>query len=309
MGFLDRVTGGRGEEGDAARAREDDVARIEAGGVPLAAERRLRELAGGGTAFTSELTVPAFALARHADVRPVAQVMGGSVFKIGLQWTPTGGAWGAGAAQELETLSAAWNEARRLALRRLEQEAAMAGAHAVVGVTFDQGRRPALGGELEIVVRGTAVRLAEPPAPGAPPVLSDLSLADFTLLRRGGHAAVGVVAATSVWYVVPDRTTRRLTTGWQAFTANAELRDFTQGVYAARETAIARATAAAARLRAEGLVGVTIEQDVEVREREQGESSKRVDLQVTFHVLGTAIVARGDEQPLSVTPVLRLGAR
>jgi uncharacterized protein YbjQ (UPF0145 family) len=310
MGFLDRLglgAGGAGGAGGADERAQADIDRIEAGGIPLAAERRIQELAAGRTAFTSQLSVADFALSRLDGVRPVCQVMGSSVYKVGWQNYPWGssGWWSDSTATELRTLTEAWNDARARALGRLAEEARLAGCHAVVDVTFDQRRHDFLADELEIVVRGTAVHL---PEGGEQPVLTDLPLPDYALLRRAGYAPVGVVAATSVWYVVPSGQTRRLTTGWQRFQPNQELRDFTQGLYYAREMAIGRATSDARALRAAGLVGVSIDQHVGHREVERNDQ-KRIDLIVTFHVLGTAIVERGDHPPLDVRTIVRQGGR
>jgi uncharacterized protein YbjQ (UPF0145 family) len=302
MGFLDRLLGGG--DNDTSPRREADVQRVEAGGIPLAAEQRLRELGAGGTAFTSDLSVGAFALTQLDDVRPVCQVMGSSIYKVGWQSYPWSSWSGGGAATELRQLTDAWNDARGRALSRLEQEAQLAGCHAVVGVTFEQNRHDFLSDEIEIVVRGTAVHL---PEGGDDTVLSDLSLADYTLLRRAGYAPVGVVAASSVWYIVPSWQTQRLTTGWQRFQPNQELRDFTQGLYYAREMAIGRATSDAATLGAHGMVGVSVDEHVGHREVEQN-NQERIDLIVTFHVLGTAIVELGEHRPLDVRTIVRQGA-
>jgi uncharacterized protein YbjQ (UPF0145 family) len=315
MGFLDRLTGG-GDDGDVDARRAADVERVEAGGIPLAAEQRLRELGAGQTAFTSELSVPGFALSRLGAVRPVCQVMGSSVYKVGWQSYPWGSFWGGDSvATEMRALTDAWNDARSRALSRLEQEASLAGCHAVVGVTFEQNAHDFLSDEIEIVVRGTAVQLPdersgdERAARGRSErtVLSDLSVAEYTLLRRAGYAPVGVVAASSVWYIVPSWQTQRLTTGWQRYQPNQELTDFTQGLYYAREMAIGRASSDAAGLGAQGLVGVRINEHVGHREVEQG-GSRRLDLIVTFHVLGTAIVELGDHHPLDVRTIVRQGA-
>src|SRR5690349_25076213 len=117
MGFLDRLTGGG--DGDDDSGREADIARVEAGGIPLAAEQRLRELGAGETAFTPELSVAGFALSRLDERRPVAPVMGSSFYKVGLQNYP-GSSWsGDGTATELRPLTDAWNHARERALARV----------------------------------------------------------------------------------------------------------------------------------------------------------------------------------------------
>jgi len=314
MGLRDSLLGGRdgGDDGDgaeAARRREEDVARVESGSIPLAAEQRMQSLAAGATGFTSGLSVADFALCREAGVRPVAQVMGSSVYKVGWQGYPWTQGWQPmGLATELETLTNAWNRARALALRRMAEEAALAGAHAVVDVTFEDRRHEFLDDEIEIVVNGTAAVLDGRPPADDGPVLTDLSMPDYALLRRGGYEPTGVFSATSVLYVVPGATTQRLTGGWQRFQPNQELTDYTQGLYAARELALGRANHMAWRDGATALVGVTLDQHVAVREVDQN-NSKREDLIITFHVLGTGIVQPDEHRLLQPQTVIRQGAR
>jgi uncharacterized protein YbjQ (UPF0145 family) len=309
MGFLDFLKGDDDDDQAQQRRRElleEDIARIEAGTIPLAAEQRLRELASG-TTFTSGLSVGDFALTRLESIRPVCQVMGTSVYKVGWQSYPWATNWGAGASlTELTTLTQAWNDARARALWRLGEEARVAGCHAVLDVTFETRRHEFLGDEIEIVVNGTAVHLPDGAGAADRPVLTDLSMPDYVLLRRGGYAPVGVVTSTSVFYVVATRRTQRLTTGWQRFQPNQELTDYTQGVYAAREYAIGRASEQALRLGAGGLVGMRIEHAIDVREVEQNNQA-REDLIVTFHIVGTAIAPYGEHRPLDPQTILRLG--
>lgn len=313
MGLLDAILGGRdgdgGDDAEAVRRREEDVARVEGGSIPIAAEQRMRSLAAGTTGFTSGLSVADFALCREAGVRPVAQVMGSSVYKVGWQGYPWARGWQPmGLATELETLTSAWNRARALALRRMAEEAALAGCHAVVDVTFEDRRHDFLSDEIEIVVNGTAAVLDGRPPTNDRPVLTDLSMPDYALLRRGGYEPTGVVAATSVLYVVPSATTQRLTGGWQRFQPNQELTDYTQGLYEARELALGRANHMAWRDGATALVGVTLDQHVAVHEVDQS-NSKREDLIITFHVIGTGIVQPAEHRPLGPTTVIRQGAR
>jgi uncharacterized protein YbjQ (UPF0145 family) len=312
MGFLDRILGGDDEDQAAGaareRRREEDVARVASGSIPLAAEERLRELGAGNMGFTSGLSVADFALSRLEAIRPICQVMGTSVYKVGWQNYPWTSGWGQDAMlTELTQLTFAWNNARARALARLAAEASAAGCHAVVDVTFDHRRHEFLTDEIDINVNGTAVHLPEGAGEAGTPILTDLSMPDYILLRRGGYAPVGIVASTSVFYIVPSRQTRRMTTGWQRFQPNQELADFTQGVYAARESAIGRATEQARELGAGGLVGMQVSHHMAVREVEQNNQT-REDLVVTFHVIGTAIAPHGEHVPLDPQTILRLGA-
>ena len=308
--------GGRGDHGpdeearEAAARREEDVVRVERGGVPLAAEERIAELAGRTDGFfTSGLSVADFALTRLQDVQPICQVMGSSVHQVGWQSYPFSG-WSSGARiVELRGLTEAWNEARRRALRRLTEEAALARADAVVDVTFERREHAFVDQAIEVVVNGTAVRLPDgTEKTRANPRLSDLSAPDFTLLRRAGYGPVGVVAATSVTYVSAGAATQRLMSGWQMGTANQELTDFTQGVYTAREQVLGRATRDAEALGAEGLVGAQLDVHIAVREWESAGNARHRDLIVTAHVLATAISGHGPSTPPVPSLVVRQGA-
>src|SRR3954451_8566580 len=91
MGLLDRLFGGGAADPELEARRRSDVERLARGDGPLADEQRLRELATGATAFTSGLSVADFALTRLTNVRPVCQVMGSSVYKVGWQNYPWSG--------------------------------------------------------------------------------------------------------------------------------------------------------------------------------------------------------------------------
>jgi uncharacterized protein YbjQ (UPF0145 family) len=283
---------------------DDDAASLQAlerGGIPPRARQRLAELALGGEGFfTSDLSVDDFALLRPEGVRPISQVMGSSVYHVGWQWTP--GAWSG--SQELSVVSEAWNEARRLALGRLRQEAEACGADAVVAVRIEEGRHDWAEGAVEFVAMGTAVRL---PDRLPQPVLTDLSGADFWKLHRAGYRPLGVVGGTSVFYIVASWRTQRAQSALWSSWANQELSDFTQGVYDAREAALDRVTREANALGASGVVGVQLGQSADRREVDSGGSS-RIDLVVTFHVLGTAIAAPiGAPTELPVSTILDRG--
>jgi uncharacterized protein YbjQ (UPF0145 family) len=282
------------------------LAALERGELPLRAQQRLGEMGQtGGGLFTSDLSVGEFALVHAIGLRPLAQVMGSSIYHVGWQQRP--GSWGmqmGAISQELTVVSEAWNTARLRAFARLEQEAKLVGADAVVGVRLTVGRHDWAAGAIEYVAVGTAVRIdgaerAERPA------LTDLSGQDFWKLRQAGHRPIGVVGASTVHYIVPGWATQQAQSGFYASWANQELQDFTRGVYDARETALGRMTAEARHQGASGVVGVSVEHHIE--RREGGGGSGRSDLVVTFHVLGTAIGERSaDGRELEVSPRLDL---
>jgi uncharacterized protein YbjQ (UPF0145 family) len=293
-----------------ARAQTEQAASLEAltqGGLPLRAQQRLGEIRKATSGFfTSDLSVDEFALVHALGLRPISQVMGSSIYHVGWQQRPGsfGGWQPGGVSQELTVVSEAWNTARLRAFARLEQEAKLVGADAVVGVHLSKGQHDWAAGAIEYVAVGTAVR-AEGAEPVERPALTDLSGQDTWKLWQAGYRPLGVVGASTVHYVVPGWSTQQASGYWSSW-ANQELRDFTRGVYDARETALGRMTAEARTIGAAGVVGVSIEHSAEERESGAG-GSRSNDLVVTFHVIGTAIGERRAEgRTLDVSPRIEL---
>jgi hypothetical protein len=262
LGFFDRREDQDGEQTESLR-------RVEDGGIPLGAERRLNELGAGGSLFTSGLSVNEFALLRRMGPQPLAQVMGASVVRTGWQYLPPLPAgeivyrsylgqqfssapagyvnrftepspsqvrnyrWHASVVCQLDVLTDGWNMARRRALDRLAEEALQVGADAVVGVHLHRSEHDLKAGTIEYVVTGTAVRF--PGSSGAAwPLLTDLSVQDYWRLHNAGHEPVGFLATTTVVFASPPAEVRlqRLRT----LARNQELDELSRAFRDARET-------------------------------------------------------------------------
>src|SRR5262249_20253007 len=103
------------------------------GNLPLRARLRLAEEAGPHKKlFTSDLTVNEFLLTEESGVEPISQVMGSSIYHIGRIGDYKG------RTGEIEGISQAHREARRMALYRLWQEAALVQADAVIAVRLKE---------------------------------------------------------------------------------------------------------------------------------------------------------------------------
>lgn len=271
---------------------EQSLLRVEAGGIPLSAERRLGELREHSGSFTSDLSVSGWALCHRLGLRPLSQVMGSSIYQVGYQGAPMSyGAFSGGELgylTELSTISEAWNEVRRRALNRLELEAKHAGADAVVGVEVRTGAHDWATGAIEYVVVGTAVR-REGAQPSAQPVMTELSVADYANLARAGIEPAGIVAWTSVFFVAsPEAEMMGGLGGRLMFNENQEIPSYTQGIYAAREQTMQRLNWQAQQLGASGIVGVRIGHRAQ-RQEVGGANSSRGGLVVTFDAIGTAV--------------------
>jgi uncharacterized protein YbjQ (UPF0145 family) len=296
---------------DARRRAEESAAALEAGGIPLAASERLEAFREAGEKFfTSDLSVNELVVTRDVGFRPLTQVIGTCFYRTGWQSYPwgQGGGWlggqgwgmgGAGQTFELEQQTDAWNEARRLAIGRLEQETRLAGGDAVVGVHLRRRHHDWAAGLIEFVVVGTAARSERYRLDTDEPALSNLSGQDLSKLVRNGFWPVGLVAATTVAYVATGGAQQMRSTGLLSSMQNQEMPDFTRGVYDARALAMNRLSEQARALRAHGVVGVTIERSHRELERDRGGGTKYTDLVIEMHVLGTAVieVERSDAPP------------
>jgi uncharacterized protein YbjQ (UPF0145 family) len=301
------------------RARDDEqarsLARIEQGGITIAAEHRLREIGERGGAFTSDLSVADFALCHRLGIKPLAQVMGSSIYQVGYQYSPWPAGMGGSFMFEMEALSQAWNEVRGRALNRLAEEAGHVGADAVIGVELRTGEHDWAENAIEYIAIGTAVRhsedgdVAQPPRDAVRrarrgPVMTELSVADYTKLLSAGIEPLGVVAWSSVFFVAASYATQTMGSGLN-FTRNQELPEFTQGLYSARETVVERLTEQAAKLDASGVIGVRIAHGMQRMSVGAGTYS-RGGLLVTFHAIGTAIREDRATVPQAPQPIVDL---
>lgn len=271
------------------RAAEVDLERIRQGGIPLGAEERLKRVATASTPFfTSDLTAKEYALAQASGLQPVAQVMGSSVVQHG--WLGMQGAFYV--TGEIPGLSEPWNMARSRAFDRLRQEAALADADGVIGIEMTAG---SLGeaGNVELVVFGTAVRdTTLPPHSGGRMGMCTLSGQDVDKLRRIGAEVCGVVGHTTVLSVQLGRNSSWVmnTSGMFGGGAqmNTEITEIAQGVYDARDRAMAEVRRQGSEAGANDIVISTLEHSIEHYEYEQS-GYKYHYFHVTMNVLGTAI--------------------
>jgi uncharacterized protein YbjQ (UPF0145 family) len=308
------------QDSEQEREQAQSLARIEAGHIPLSAERRLDELRthGGGT-FTSDLSINGFALCRQLGLTPLSQVMGSSIYQMGYQeaWGTLG--YGGTALIELDTLSQALNEVRGRALNRLAEEALRIGADAVVGVETRAGESELASGAgggslaLEHMVLGTAVRRADSRGDRSSgigqPVLTELSVADYALLLRAGIEPAGIVAWSAVFFA---------NYGYYGMLGgqNFELREFTQAFYGAREAVMTQITRQAAALGAAGVVGVRIGHTARPHTLRGGMGGavggfggrEIQGLMVTFNAIGTAIHQHSHTAVQAPEPVVDLFA-
>src|SRR5277367_1454376 len=268
---------------------------------PEAAAGRLAHTAGAvpSGVFTSDLSVSEYVLLGEAGFEPLGFVIGSSIYHIGLQV----GRWGQN--QELQVLTQAMYNARELAMTRMQAEAEQLSADGIVGVQL-RIQSYVWGQEvLEFIATGTAVRALGSAgggtggahrAPDGRAFTSDLSAQDFFRLLAAGSVPVAFVLGTCVYHIAHQSAMQSLRQAGQ----NQEMVVFTQGIYEARELALARMQAEAAQAQSSGIVGVNIS----VLNHVWGEHATE------FLATGTAIRCLGDEHRLPQTspkPTFTLG--
>jgi uncharacterized protein YbjQ (UPF0145 family) len=163
---------------------------------------------------------------------------------------------------EIQRLSTLLGGARERAVQEMEKQCSEIDAAGVIGVHLDlEGTEE--DGLATFVATGTAIRPLEgadaPKGEVTAPVpaqvfTSSLSGQDFNLLLRNGCAPVGFVVGTSAFHFGWRSLSR-----WAASQGRAsELISLTSSLYAARELAVQRLHRQAARLGADGVIGVMV---------------------------------------------------
>ncbi len=216
-----------------------------------ASHGRLQDTAAG-RCFTSDLSVNEFLLVKESGFEPLGMVVGSSIYHIGIQVAR----WGK--SQELNVLTEAMYNARELAIRRMEAEAAELSADGIVGVRIEMKMYAWGQFVAEFVAIGTAVRSVTHPgqyrAPNGRPFTSDLSGQDFYTLCRAGHFPVAFVFGTCVYHVAHQGIFQSM----GQVGRNVEMPQFTQAIYDARELAVGRMQAEGERDGGTGIVGVQL---------------------------------------------------
>ncbi len=262
---------------------------LENGQIPPKARHRLEmQRKTNANFFTSDLTCNEYFLTREAGYEPIGLVMGTAFYKVSF-WgyfnsyrTFTG---------ELTALSQAQLTARELAIARLRQEAAILGAHGVIGVRLQMGGYDWGSRTVEFTAIGTAIRLPNH-SPPSQPFTSDLSGQEFWQLHQAGYYPKGIVVGVCSYYVHSDWNTRGLTRGgWfgRGSSRNQEISQYTEGFNLARHLAMHRLTDDIRKHQAEGAIGMHIDMGIEDIEYELNKTTYH-DLLVHFVAVGTSII-------------------
>lgn len=227
-----------------------------------------------GSGFTCDLSPAELVAIEAAGCEPLELVMGSAIWHVGFQMLPS---WSSGG--EITQLSQAMYGAREAAMRRMEREAASAGADGIVGVRISIDFHRWGAGLAEFSTVGTAIRSRSRRAslrtPRGSVFTSDLSGQDLWTLLRTGYRPLGLVMGSCVYI-----SSRQSVGAWLGSrTRNVELTNLTEGMYTARELAMERMDREARSYGADGIVGVKL------TERAHAWGNRVIE----FLALGTAV--------------------
>lgn len=273
--------------------QQRSLKQVEAGGIPLDAEWRLKRLNENRKLFTSNLSVNELALSVSAGIHPLGQVMGASTYHVG--WQPTKSVYTPMLSAQLPVPTQAQYQARNLAIGRLQREATLLGADGAVGVRIERKTNEDRHDVIEYMAIGTAVRL---PGPNrwSTPFVSAMSVQELWSLMRAGHFPIGMVFGVSVYYHVATFA-NQMVMKQGMFGSTAELSDYSGAISIARAHAMGQIEFEASALGADGVVGMTVEnhiRPVEVELEYNEQKIRRRDLIVNFTAQGSAIMPTAD---------------
>ena len=269
----------------AANARAEDWrSALEARRLPAFVRDRLRDAGSGRVPWMSTMTPAELLLSRSHGLRPVATVSGTCWYHYGRSWT--------------EGHAEGWH----LALGRMRQEAAAAGANAVVDVKLRTVALPGTGDSMDYTVVGTAVKLDGLP-PSADPVVATVPAIAFVRLLEAGIVPTGVaIGARYDWLTLGSGGTQG---SWSAalgtWGGNGELGAVSRFWEEIRRQAVADLRRDTARL-GDGVLAHT--HFAQLLKPEAPENQP-VQILGRHIVLGTAVQCRGrNPVPHDITPVV-----
>jgi uncharacterized protein YbjQ (UPF0145 family) len=212
----------------------------------LGAARSLsRSAVTDATSMTSDLSIDEELVLHSIGWEPVELVCGVSIHSVPMGvWN-----WGQG---EITYASTAYARSFAGATDRIHDQCAKVGGHGVVGVHVE---RAVHRHHIDVALVGTAVRPVRSKRHSADSVfVSDLSGRDFTLLRASGWEPLGLAVGASFVYA-PRRS---MGTTMKQKGQNVELTNFTEAMYAARESAMERMQQSALAMQGTGVVEVKV---------------------------------------------------
>ena len=288
MSFLGRVLG-LNQDPDKQQHQAQQQARNDAwtnalngDTLPAFVLQRLKDTKEGKLPWVSTASVGALLAQASHGIRPVGMVSGNCWYHYGYSWT--------------RGHYDGWHKA----IDRMQHEAALMGANAVVDVTMKATRMEGTGeDQMDYAVLGTAVAI-NGLAPPRMPVVATVSALEFARLMEAGILPVGLaIGAHFNWHYT------YMNAAAQGSWWNQELRELSEFMNDVRRTALGQLSSDAARLGTGVLARVQFSELLRGEPQENDPRQRYLGRHIAF---GTAILhERRKHVPLGLRAVINVG--
>jgi uncharacterized protein YbjQ (UPF0145 family) len=246
--------------------------------LPEGIANRITTEKSQGCPWTSALSVNDWLLLKKYRVTPVRMALGTSVFQNGFSESFY---QCFNSSMEVHSVEHAIYSSCKLALRRLQKEASLLGAHAVVGITMKTELDTLFGHTVEATFYGTAITVEGLEKPEVP-VLCTVSVPEFVKLIESGSMPHGMAIGVGVYY-------ERIS--WSSWWKNLSLRNkeipsYTQAMYTTRHIAMKNLNEDAKKIGGHGVLA----QQLKTFTRQVGTDDKIFGYSMHFILLGTVII-------------------
>jgi uncharacterized protein YbjQ (UPF0145 family) len=295
--------------------------------LPLSVTERIAREKQQSLPWTSNLTVSEWLLLKSLKLKPTGMVSGFAHFKLGLSlkdemaaiassgqyrggysrgnslspYSNTSGARYSGFydcdfSREISRYQDTLKATCQKALDRLQEEARLHGAHAVVGVKVIPRWPSRAEFQIEYIATGTAV-VMEGSEPVDKPMLCTTSVIEFAKLIEAGTMPMGIAIGLGVYFNASSYNAQWKSVSWN----NQEIKEYANATYAARNIAFRHMQSDASDAGGAGVLGYHTEMHVHELEVEHGENDSRLDHVIEYKCIGTVIGSVEKDKPVIKT--------
>lgn len=196
--------------------------------------------------WTSGLSVNDWLLAKSLNVKPIRLVLGTAYYVNGFNESFYRNMY---QSQEMQVIETAIYTSCMQALHRLQREAEMLGANAVVAVRLETPLAGLYSHDAECTFTGTAVKIGGLESLDAP-LLCTVSMPELVKLLKAGSLPIGLSLGVGVYY--QNNSIKNIFRGVSV--KNQEMQEFTQSSYKSKHIALEQLRNETKRMRGNGVI-------------------------------------------------------
>ena len=285
------------EYGNLSNRDREAIMALDSGDLPAYLKDRISVQRHGDLPWTSSVSINEWLLLKSLGLKPLGLVQGSIEYHLGLslrgeaeylQQTTT--RMNSVRSHELIEYSGAIRAAYHKAIVRLQEEARLHGAHAVVGVKFDYDLPNESSGYIRCNISGTAVSLANHKL-SEDPVICTTSVIEFAKLLQAGTMPVGIGIGVGAYYCHTTYRNEMQNFSFGGGYRNNEIKDFSDAIYHVRNIALRHLEADVRAIDAGGVLGYDTQFSVMEFELEDLNDAKRTEHILSYVCVGTVLEA------------------